>query len=211
MRGPKASASLSARWPRVHDCQSSYKTNWGKGVDDCFTLLHVCLLYPCQNMCKIWPVRPPLQLLVKPMGGHSGFYRGAFASRPSIVSTNPHTRASEHTHFISKGLSNYFKWLQMNCNCKKSPLRAMRYRHCHSPAGFPMTSMAVWPHQPESSWVSHLHKDEPYFKHICTKKETITDVPLPKPICTPCFKACLLSLWCHCLCHESYWAEHAKV
>lgn len=61
MRGPKASASLSARWPRVHDCQSSYKTNWGKGVDDCFTLLHVCLLYPCQNMCKIWPVRPPRQ------------------------------------------------------------------------------------------------------------------------------------------------------
>lgn len=82
--------------------------------------------------------------------------------QPTHLAVRTHTSSLRRWATLANGS-------KLTVTVKVTITRYVDYTHCHNQAAFPVTSAAVWPHQPEPLWVSHLHKDEPYFKHRCEK------------------------------------------
>lgn len=66
----------------------------------------------------------------------------------------PHTWASEQTHH-PWGAEQFWQTGSKWTGAVKSL--------CHKRAAFPVTSVAVWPRQPDSLWAFQLHKHKPFF------------------------------------------------
>lgn len=125
-----------------------------------------------------------------------------------------HALGPQKTQIISEALSNSFKGLQMNGNCKNH-----HYTLCglqELPPGqttlpCPVTSAAVSSHHAgflvllsppptDGLFQPHLCEDQ----CCCLLIQTVL-------ISTSCVKPYPLSLWCHCLCNKSDRAEHAML
>lgn len=183
MRGLKASASLLARWPQVHNCQSSHRQT-GEGSQVTSFSLHHCFWDSIQvKICVIkldFQTATLVYLVIAVMGGQFYFYRGHLhhTKKESLVllcyiderileglANAHHALRHQNTHIISEALSNSYEWLPINNNCKSY------HSWITSTAAMPNLAALFSDVCCFALWVSHLRqlKHMPYFKHICVK------------------------------------------
>lgn len=211
MRGHTASASLFARRPQVHN-KSNRERVWR-----CLIPYHLCL-WGCVKISgiKTGPPNCHINVVSSSLVWVAMFYFNrvhmhhtekrmcCFIVWWALMKqlwqtleglTNPRTWASEHTHIISEALSNSDKWLQMNWSCKSHQC-TLSGLHTLPQLGCLPSDVCGCLTSPARVHVS-LWKDH----YWCTLIQTVI-------ICASCVAPYPLSLWCHCLCHKSHWAEH---
>lgn len=222
IRGPKASASLCARWPQVHNCHGSYRqTRTGSKVASFSAFFAFRAVSRSKSVQENWTSKLPHEkLVITGTGGHFlNFYRGCLHHTEKenvlcfimrrwsnfIGSHQTHAFGQQNTHIISETLSKSYKWLQINCNCKSHHYTPCRLHTlpqlgclpsdvcgCLTSPAWALVSLS--PPQTQALTQTHLRKH-----HYCRPLIQTVLVCTPYP----------LTLWS--LCYKPYRAEHAMV